>query len=60
MSATKQKNPLTSSITSASHELGEHMYAHFLPFFAATFLNITAAQYGLIEGFALGCYHFLR
>ncbi len=36
------------------------MYAHFLPFFAATFLNITAAQYGLIEGFALGCYHFLR
>lgn len=32
------------------NDIGEEMYAPFLPYFAATFLGVTPVQYGIIEG----------
>jgi len=42
------------------NDIGEKMYAPFLPYFAATFLKVTPVQYGLIEGIGDGINRILK
>lgn len=45
-----RRNLRVFSAGAALNDVGEEMYAKFLPYYAAIFLGVTPLQYGLIEG----------
>jgi MFS family permease len=59
-SRTGKRNLRTFCAGATLNDIGEEMYAPFLPYFAATFLGVTPAQYGLIEGVTEAINRILR
>jgi MFS family permease len=55
-----RRNLKTFSAGAALNDIGEEMYAPYLPYFAATFLGVSGFQYGLIEGICEGINRIMR
>lgn len=57
---TGRDNLVTFSAGAGLNDTGEEMYAPYLPYYAPHFLDVTAEEYGLIEGIAEGVNRILR